>query len=69
MTARRDGAAGVGAVVRKPPKNEPAMEDRVQVPQALSYVGLNRLYKFELTARILLYWGNSRFVLSMISTS
>ena len=30
MTARRDGAADVGAVVRKPPKNEPAMEDRVR---------------------------------------
>ena len=54
MTARRDGAAGVGAVVRKPPKNEPAMEDRVQVPQALSYVGLNRLYNFEVMARIML---------------
>jgi hypothetical protein len=28
MTADRDGVAGTGAVVRKPPKNEPAMGER-----------------------------------------
>jgi hypothetical protein len=28
MTADRDDAAGTGAVVRKPPKNEPAMGER-----------------------------------------
>jgi hypothetical protein len=28
MTAARDHSAGTGAVVRKPPKNEPAMGER-----------------------------------------
>jgi len=30
MTADRDDAAGTGAVVRKPPKNEPAMGGNVR---------------------------------------
>jgi hypothetical protein len=54
MTADRDDSAGTGAVVRKPPKNEPAMGERVLVPRALSYVGLECRYNFGVMARILL---------------
>ena len=51
MTAHRDDAAGTGAVVRKPPKNEPAMGGTWVVPHALSYVGQ---CNFEMMARMLL---------------
>ena len=54
MTAHRDDAAGTGAVVRKPPKNEPAMGATCAVAQALSYFGSEVRYNFELTARMLL---------------
>jgi hypothetical protein len=54
MTAFRGDAAGTGAVVRKPPKNEPAMGERCVVPLALSYASLEHRYNFEVTARILL---------------
>ena len=54
MTADRDDAAGTGAVVRKPPKNEPAMGGTCVVPHALSYVGLERQCNFEMMARMLL---------------
>jgi hypothetical protein len=54
MTADRDDAAGTGAVVRKPPKNEPAMGGTCVVPHALSYVGLERQCNLEMMARMLL---------------
>src|SRR5258706_159661 len=54
MTADRDDAGGTVAVVRKPPKNEPAMGGTCVVPHALSYVGLERQCNFEMMARMLL---------------
>src|SRR6266446_4726481 len=54
MTADRDDAVGTVAVVRKPPKNEPAMGGTCVVPHALSYVGLERQCNFEMMARMLL---------------
>ena len=54
MTAHRDDTAGTGAVVRNPPKNEPAMGATCAVAQALSYFGPEGPYNFEMTARMLL---------------
>jgi hypothetical protein len=36
MTARRDYAAGTGAVVRKPPENEPAGCEARLLPRAMA---------------------------------
>jgi hypothetical protein len=55
-----------GAVVRKPPKKETAVRERVRMPQALSYFSLERLHNFEMSARVL-PWGNYRFVPPVIS--
>ena len=54
MTADRDDAAGTGAVVRKPPKNEPALGERALCRTPLSCVGLERQCNFEMMARMLL---------------
>ena len=43
-----------GAVVRKPPKKETAVRERVRMPQALSDFCLERLHNFEMSARVLL---------------
>jgi hypothetical protein len=40
MQAHRDGSAGTGAVVRKPPMKETALGERGAVPRALIYRGL-----------------------------
>ena len=53
MTAHHGGATSTGAVVRKPPKKETAMRERVRMPQALSYFCLERLHNFEMSARVL----------------
>jgi hypothetical protein len=53
MTAHLDDATSTGAVVRKPPKKETAMRERVRMPQALGYFCLEQLHNFEMPARVL----------------